>query len=125
MRVLFLGLIFLSCAYNENYGPNAEANRTQFRVYTNSFEEVYRAVIQEAAENNRWEVITSDNIAGYIKVKYEQYGNTWGDTVNLTISELDGKIRLIAKSELGQEPNRNRVQDFLNSLNTRLNETTI
>jgi hypothetical protein len=49
---LILAFIISSSAVSENFGENAEANKTQqIEVYT-SFENAYRTAVQVAAERN-------------------------------------------------------------------------
>lgn len=111
--------ILSGCAATANYGSDSEANKTQIRTFESTFDSVYRAAIQVAAEQN-WSIKNSDKDAGYFMAETPGSMKVWSDEVNVTISEEDGGIKVTVKSNLGQKPNREVVSKYLTALEKRL-----
>jgi hypothetical protein len=116
---LVLAFIISSCAVSENFGENAEVNKTQQIEINTSFENAYRTAIQVAAERN-WSVKNSDSSAGFFRAETPGSARVWSDEVNVTIIEEEGKTKITVRSNLGQEPNRKIVSDFLTDLKSRI-----
>ena len=116
---LILTFIISSCAVSENFGENAEANKTQQIEINTSFENAYRTAIQVAAERN-WSVKNSDSAAGFFRAETPGSARVWSDEVNVTIIEEGGKTIITVRSNLGQEPNRKVISDFLTDLKSRI-----
>lgn len=128
MKFSYLNVAFLmfltilsGCATTANYGSDAEANKTQTRTFESTFDLVYRAAVQVAAEQN-WSIKNSDKDAGYFLAETPGSMKVWSDEVNVTISEDEDHIKLTVKSNLGQKPNREVVSKFLTALEQRLSE---
>jgi len=118
--LMFLAILS-GCATTANYGSDAEANKTQTRTFESTFDSVYRAAVQVAAEQN-WSIKNSDKDAGYFLAETPGSMKVWSDEVNVTISEEEDHIKLTVKSNLGQKPNREVVSKFLTALEQRLSE---
>lgn len=129
MKYYFKNLAYLvvlislsSCATTSNFGADAEASKTQTRTFeSSSFDSVYRAAVQVAAEQN-WSIKNSDKDAGYFMAETPGSMRVWSDKVNVTMSEEDGQIIVTVKSNLGQKPNRDIVSKYLSALEIRLSE---
>ncbi len=124
----FQNLVFLlvftllsGCATTANYGADAEANKTQTRTFDSTYDSVYLAEVQVAAEQN-WSIKNSDKDVGYFMAETPGGMRVWSDKVNVTILEVQGQIKVTVKSNLGQKPNRDLVQKYLIALETRLLE---
>lgn len=115
----FLISAFIGCAVSENFGENADSNKTQQIEVTVSFEEAYRSAIQVASEKN-WSIKNSDSEAGFFRAETPSSARAWSDEVNITIIEEGEITKIIVRSNLGQEPNRKIVSDFLNDLQNRI-----
>ena len=129
MKYYFKNLAYLavlislsSCAASSNFGADAEANKTQTLTFeSSSFDSVYRAAVQVAAEQN-WSIKNSDKDAGYFMAETPGSMRVWSDKVNVTMSEEDGQIIVTVKSNLGQKPNRDIVSKYLEALEIRLSD---
>ena len=113
--------ILSSCALTANYGPDAKENKTQIRTFESTFDSVYRAAVQVAAEQN-WSIKNSEKSAGYFMAETPRSMKAWSDEVNVTISEEKGLIKVTVKSNLGQKPNREVVSKYLTALEQRISQ---
>jgi hypothetical protein len=119
LSLLIVLSIFTGCAATANYGSDADANKTQSRTFESTFDSVYRAAVQVAAEQN-WSIKNSDKDAGYFLAETPGSMKVWSDEVNVTISEEADQITVTVKSNLGQKPNRELVSKYLTELENRL-----
>ena len=116
---LLFALINSGCAVSDNFGENSEANKTQVLEISTSFEVAYRTAIQVAAAKN-WSVKNSDINAGFFRAETPSSLRVWSDEVSVTLVEDGEKIIITVRSNLGQEPNRKIVSDFLSEINQRI-----
>ena len=117
--LIFLISAFIGCAVSENFGENAEANKTQQIELTASFEVAYRTAVQVAAEKN-WSIKNSDSSAGFFRAETPSSARVWSDEVNVTITDEGDNIKITVRSNLGQEPNRRVVSEFLTEVKNRI-----
>lgn len=119
ISLFIMCLMLTSCAASDNYGADAEANKTQTLEIDTTLEQAYRTAIQVAAEQS-WNIQNSDSDAGFFRAETPGSMRAWQDEVNVTIAERGGVVRITVKSNLGQAPNRRIVADFLNSVEGKL-----
>lgn len=104
-----------------NVGSLAPERQTQRAVLSASYDDVYRAAIQQAGEMT-WQVLFADKDAGAIRIAYGQTLGHWADTVAVSMTRSDSGVVVEVRSTLGQEPNRRQVQRYLEGLRNRLVE---
>lgn len=119
LLILVFALINSSCAVSDNFGDNAEANKTQVLEVNSSFEVAYRTAIQVAAAKN-WSVKNSDIDAGFFRAETPGSMRVWSDEVSVTITEDGEKAIITVRSNLGQEPNRKIISEFLSETKQRI-----
>lgn len=112
-------IILSSCAATASYGSDSEANKTKTRTFESTFDTVYRAAIEVAAEQN-WSIKNSNNDAGYFLAKTPGSVKVLSDEVTVTLSKDDDNVIVIVKSKLGQKPNLEVVSKYLTELENRL-----
>ena len=118
LAAVTLPLTIVACTM-ANIGPEAAERQTQQAVYSASYDDVYRAAVQQAGEL-KWQVLYSDKDAGAIRIATPQTWGAWADTVAVSLTESDSGIVVVVRSTLGQSPNRKNVQEYLEGLAVRL-----
>ena len=124
-KLLFLITFFLllvSCAtYRANTGPGADERKTQSRTFIGSYDQVYKTVVQTAANQN-WEITHTDKDAGLVQAKTPASLQAWEDEVGITINEIDGGVRVQVKSGLANAPNVEIVRKYLDAISSQIPE---
>src|SRR5947209_18491154 len=95
-----------------NVGPGAAERQTQRAVYRAGYDDVYRAIVQQAGEM-RWGVIFADKHAGSVRLATPGSLGAWPDTVVVNFNSSDSGVVVLVRSTLGQSPNRKNVERFL------------
>ena len=119
--ILALGAIVVSvgaACTMANVGPGAAERQTQRAVFSATYDDVYRATVQEAGEM-KWAVLFADKDAGSVRIATPQTLGTWADTVAVNLMKSSGVVVLV-RSTLGQSPIRRNVQRFPEGLSRRL-----
>lgn len=120
MKTCFLIILMSGCAATSaNFGPEAEANKTQERTFEASYDEVYRTLIQTASLEE-WEIKISDKDAGLIQGTTKQIMTRWSDDVSITLNSEEGSVVVVVRSKLGQKPNRTYIAGFLDKVAAEL-----
>jgi len=119
MRATMSLLVALTACTTANIGPMAAENQTQRAIFHASYDDVYRAVIQQAGEM-KWGVLFADKDAGAVRIATPQSMGAWADTVAVNMTPADSGVAVLVRSTLGQGPNRRNVQHFLEGLSQRL-----
>ena len=95
LALLTLLVLASSCAtYKANFGPGAEERKTQIRVFVDSYDDVYRAVMQTAA-SQQWEITHSDKDAGLVQARTPKSLSAWDD-------EVSGGVQVQVKKRSGK-----------------------
>jgi hypothetical protein len=102
-----------------NVGPGAAERQTQRAVFSATYDDVYRATVQQAGEM-KWAVLFAEKDAGSVRVATPQTLGAWADTVAVNVTKSDSGVVVLVRSTLGQNPNRKNVQRFLEGLSRRL-----
>lgn len=101
------------------YGSESEQYKTQTRTFESTFDSVYRAAIEVAADQN-WSIKSSNNEAGYFLAAPPRNMKVSSDEIIVTLSKDGGNVVVTVKNKLDQMPNREVVSKFLKELENRL-----
>jgi len=113
-------LILSGCAASANLGSNAEENKTQtILLDTTDYDAAFRQAVQVAASEN-WSVKTSDREAGFFRAQTPSKLSAWSDEVQVMLNQKGSTIRVMVKSNLGQESNREIVATYLSKLKRKI-----